>query len=159
MRKLQTVAALTLWCAFGCARRSSPQAGREALKNADLAFAEATAGRRLSGFSSFLAEDVLSIRPNLPVIRGRPELAQRWAALLNDPAMSITWQPLEAVVSDGGEMGFTVGTYQITRTEGHSRSSAGGGKYITIWKRQPDGSWKVAFDSGVQDTLPAKPAQ
>ena len=126
---------------------------------ADLAFAEATARRRLEGFSSFLAEDVMSIRPNTPVVKGSQALASRWAPMLNDPAMSITWQPLEAVISDDGSMGFTVGSYEITKSGGQGKSAAGTGKYVTIWKKQPDGSWKVVYDWGVEDTPPGKPAQ
>jgi len=75
---------------------------------------------------------------------------------LNDPARSITWQPLEAVISDDGSMGFTVGSYETARSGPQGRSVAGTGKYITIWKKQLDGSWKVVFDSGVQDAPPAK---
>ncbi len=119
---------------------------------ADLAFAQATAERRLEGFASFLADDVVTIRPNSPVIKGRKELTDRWARLLNDPAMSITWKPLQAVISDGGDMGYTVGSYEVTKTSGGNKTLAGSGKYITIWKKQPDGAWRVSFDSGVQDS-------
>jgi ketosteroid isomerase-like protein len=138
-------------------RRARPDA--EQLKQADLAFARATAERRLEGFSSFLSEDVMSIRPNMPVVEGTKALAGRWAPMLNDPAMSITWQPLEAVISDGGDMGFTVGSYEVAKSGPQGRSVDGTGKYITIWKRQLDGAWKVVFDSGVQDAPRAKASQ
>jgi ketosteroid isomerase-like protein len=31
------------------------------------------------------------------------------------------------------------------------------GRYLTVWKKQPDGSWKVVRDIGVQDPAPAGP--
>jgi len=121
---------------------------------ADRAFARATAERRLEGFASFLAREVISIRPNAAVINGEKVLADRWANLLNDPAMSITWKPLQAVISEAGDMGFTVGSYEVTKANGQGRTVAGTGKYVTIWSKQPDGAWKVVFDSGVQDAPP-----
>jgi ketosteroid isomerase-like protein len=96
----------------------------------------------------------MSIRPNSPVVHGKEGLTARWAKLLNDPAMSITWKPLQAVISEAGDMGFTVGSYQVTKANGQSRTVAGTGKYVTIWRKQPDGAWKVVFDSGVQDAPP-----
>ena len=35
----------------------------------------------------------------------------------------------------------------------------GSGKYLTVWRLQKDGSWKVEFDTGVPDTPPASPKQ
>jgi len=153
------MAVLFFLALVACSQSRRARPDPEQLKQADLAFARATAERRLEGFSSFLAEDVMSIRPNTPVVQGRKALADRWATMLNDPATSITWQPLEAVISDAGDMGFTVGSYEVAKSGPQGRSVAGTGKYITIWKKQPDGSWKVAYDSGVQDTPAPKASQ
>jgi ketosteroid isomerase-like protein len=154
MLKLITAVALTLAglnCGWSRAARPDPAA----LLKADRAFAQATAERRLEGFASFLEEDVTTIRPNSPVLKGKIALVERWTALLRDPASTITWKPLRAVISSSGDLGFTVGSYEVTKDNGHGRQAAGSGKYVTIWRKQPDGSWKVTFDSGVQDTPPA----
>ena len=160
MRVLAVVMAILSTLALAaCSPGGRAAADPEQLKQADLAFARATAERSLDGFSSFLAQDVMSLRPNLPVVKGRQQLTGLWAPMLNDPARSITWQPLDAGISDDGSMGFTLGSYEVTKNGPEGRSVAGTGKYVTIWKKQPDGAWKVAFDSGVQDTPPAKPPQ
>lgn len=155
-----TVHAVVVLCLVLCGctqtRRAAPDP--EPLKQADLAFAKATAEHRLEGFTSFLAADVMNIRPNTPVVKGSAALAGHWAPMLNDPGTTITWEPLEAVIAGSGDMGFTIGSYEVTKNGAGGKSVAGTGKYITIWKKQPDGSWKVAFDSGVQDAPPAKPA-
>jgi ketosteroid isomerase-like protein len=160
MRMLKVGTAVLFFLALvACSRSQRARPDPEQLKQADLAFARATAERGLEGFSSFLSEDVMSIRPNTPVVEGSKALAGRWAPMLNDPATSITWQPLEAVISDDGDMGFTVGSYEVAKSGPQGRSVAGTGKYITIWKKQPDGAWKVVFDSGVQDAPPAEAPQ
>lgn len=155
MRKILILAVLFL---TACSQRRAAKPDAAELKKADIEFARATAERRLEGFSSFLTEEVMSIRPNSPVVKGRQALADRWAAMLNNPATFITWQPLEAVISADGRMGFTVGSYEITKSGGKGKPVSATGKYVTIWGKQPDGAWKVVYDSGVQDAPPLKPA-
>jgi len=152
--KLITAVALTL-AGLNCGWSRPARPDPAALLKADRAFAQATAERRLEGFASFLEEDVTTIRPNSPVLKGKIALVERWSGLLQDPASSISWKPLRAVISSSGDLGFTVGSYEVTKDSGQGRQAAGSGKYVTIWRKQPDGSWKVAFDSGVQDTPPA----
>lgn len=147
MRPTTALLLAILSAALGFAATPDPSV----LLDADRAFAEATAKGRLEGFSSFLAEDTATLRPDLPVIRGRKAVAERWAPLLNNPAMSIRWQPLDATISSSGDLGYTIGAYEIVRS-GEGAGVVGTGKYVTIWKKQADGSWKVIFDSGVPDT-------
>ncbi len=148
-----TVAAGLLTACSGVRSGMNPQQ----LRDADLAFARATAERGLEGFRSFLAEDVMTIRPDIPVVKGAGAVAERWAPLLNDRSQSITWQPVEAVISPAGDMGFTVGTYEIRRSGGGASGAVRTGKYVTIWKREAGGRWRVAYDSGVQDAAPDVP--
>jgi ketosteroid isomerase-like protein len=60
----------------------------------------------------------------------------------------LAWAPIASGKS--GALGFTVGkaTFTGARPEDGWRST-----YVTIWRRQPDGTWKVLFDTGrpVQD--------
>jgi ketosteroid isomerase-like protein len=153
-RQKAAMAVLLSLLLASCTGSRRAQAGPEVLIQADRDFAQATAEHHLEGFRSFLAEEVTSIRPNSPIIRGKEGLAARWAQLLTDPATSITWKPMHAVISETGNMGFTLGSYELMRSSGPSRQQAGSGKYITIWKREAGGAWKVVFDSGVQDTPP-----
>lgn len=60
-------------------------------------------------------------------------------------------------ISEDGTLGFTVGHYMGTQTENGSAQAVASGKYVTIWAKQADGSWKVVFDSGVGDTKPSAP--
>ena len=55
-----------------------------------------------------------------------------------------------AVAAGGGDLGWTSGRYVATHTgpDGPVRSE---GRYVTVWRRQPDGTWKVDLDTGVPD--------
>jgi len=132
----------------------APTGDASALLAADQAFNDATAARGLDGFLSFLADDVSSLRPDRPILIGKQALADAWSSLLTNPILSIHWKPLAGSISAGGDLGYTIGSYEITRKDDQGKRIVGSGKYVTIWRRQSDGSWKVAFDSGVPDTPP-----
>jgi len=122
------------------------------LMQADRDFNDATAARGLEGFRSFLADNAGTLRADRPVIAGRQALAEAWRPLLSNPALAIHWGPLYGSLSSGGDMGYTVGSYEITRTGEKGKRVVATGKYVTIWRKQADGSWKVEFDSGVSDS-------
>jgi ketosteroid isomerase-like protein len=56
----------------------------------------------------------------------------------------LAWDPIASGVE--GELGYTVGKATYTPNKAGERSWAS--TYITIWRHQPDGSWKVLFDTG-----------
>jgi ketosteroid isomerase-like protein len=54
-----------------------------------------------------------------------------------------------------GDFGYTWGHF-----EGHSKDVNGNtvttsGRYITIWRKQPDGNWKVVLDAGANEPAAA----
>jgi ketosteroid isomerase-like protein len=140
-------------------RSAPPAANRDALLAADRAFDAATAEKNMDGFSSFLADNVSTLRADQPVLRGKGAMQQEWKALLENKSISLRWQPISAEISKSGDLGYTVGSYTITRTDEKGSAIVGTGKYLTVWRLQKDGSWKVEFDTGVPDTPPASSRQ
>jgi len=133
--------------------QAAAQPDPAALMKADRAFSDAAA-KGLEEFGKFVAEEVSTLRPDVPIITGKKAFSERWAPLLTDPNMSIRWEPVTAAISDAGDLGYTVGTYEVRRREPEGLRVVATGKYVTIWKLQGDGSFKVVFDSGVQDAPP-----
>jgi ketosteroid isomerase-like protein len=138
----------------GCAQKANLEAAKAAIMDADTQFSKVTGDKRLEGFASFLAEDVTTIRADQPVVQGKQAMAERWSRLLNDPAMAIEWKPQVARVASSGDFGYTIGSYRVTRSDAQGQRVVSTGKYVTIWQKQADGSWKVVHDSGVADTSP-----
>ena len=50
-----------------------------------------------------------------------------------------------------GDLGYTVGRFESTRKNDKGETIVTRGTYITIWEKQPDGSWKVVGDTGSAD--------
>jgi hypothetical protein len=59
----------------------------------------------------------------------------------------LSWTPEFADVSTLGELGYTWGRYDLSMPGKPVRH----GTYVTVWKRQPDGGWKIALDGGSAD--------
>ncbi len=60
------------------------------------------------------------------------------------------YEPGEAFVSESGDLGYTIGRWR-TVTAGDPDSIVGSGNYLTVWRKDESGDWKVAADIGNSD--------
>jgi ketosteroid isomerase-like protein len=59
----------------------------------------------------------------------------------------LEWAPAVAEVAASGDLGYTSGPWRYT-VKGDDKPSAFG-HYLTVWKKQADGHWKVLVDHGI----------
>ena len=111
----------------------------DVLKDADRAFAALSAKQGPNAaFQAFAAPNVTILNAAQP--HATPEqLGKRFPS-----GLQIAWEPDEAVISAGGDFGYTMGHATLTEDGKISKS-----RYVTIWRKQPDGSWKFILDGGV----------
>lgn len=132
-----------------------PDLEREAaaVEAADRAFAEAVKLRDRALFASFIAEDATFLGGGLT--QGRDAIVVDWGIFFvaGGPA-TITWEPHTVEVATSGDMAYTLGDFEVRAVgpDGQPRMSTG--TYVSIWRKSPDGSWKVVVDGGT----PPKPA-
>jgi len=72
-----------------------------------------------------------------------------------NPNVQLTWSPSKVQVSDDGTLGYTWGRYDFTSKGKDGKVDTSSGIYLTIWRRQADGSWKFVYDGSPQ--IPADP--
>lgn len=108
--------------------------------DADLAFA------RLAGDSGAAIAFERWASPDAHMYAGGGILIQGPRAIGRVVSAPATWKwhPVAAGASEDGSMGWTVGEAVITTADGHSGPS----KYLTVWKRQPDGAIRFITDGG-----------
>ena len=70
------------------------------------------------------------------------------APMLTRTGDRFTWEPDTAVVAASGDLGYTLGHYTIIGEGEQAGDTVGRGNYVTVWQKQPDGSWKIAVDIG-----------
>ncbi|MHB1223898.1 MAG: YybH family protein [Gemmatimonadaceae bacterium] len=90
-------------------------------------------------FRHYMAPDGVLLGPAPTVACGPASLAD---APAGEPG-ALTWTPRLAHVAASGDLGFTIG---VATSRNGARISHS--KYLTIWKRQPDGQWRFVADGG-----------
>ncbi len=116
-----------------------PHLAAPELEAADLAFAADAKARGAEGWASWFAPDGWMWRKT-GKIEGAA-IAETMKPLLSSGTLA--WAPIAS--GTAGTLGYTVGkaTFTGTAPDDHWKSS-----YVTLWKQQPDGAWKVLFDTG-----------
>jgi ketosteroid isomerase-like protein len=142
IRKHALLACL-LW-ATACGGAPSADAAGEEMLAADRAFASATAERGIEGWLEYFADDGAVYRAD-EIARGRDAIRRVTGPLLADTTVRLVWEPDEAVAAPDGRFGYTSGPYRLVRLA--DDSMLGHGRYLTVWRRTPEG-WKVVADIG-----------
>jgi len=123
--------------------------GKMVLFDLEARFAKDVLARGGAAFAAWFAEDGVALGNGVAPLVGRVAIAK--SAKWDPKAYQLTWTPTEAVMGPSGDVGWTWGHF-----EGHSKDASGNpitttGRYITIWRKQADGSWKVALDAGANE--------
>jgi ketosteroid isomerase-like protein len=146
-------------CLAACEQQpQNPSEARAAeetsLRTVDLQWSEAASKRGADEFVRYFADGAIFLPPNLPAMTSRDAI-QRWASqLMSNPGFSVSWQPTKVGVSREGDLGYTSGIYELNLTGANGKAVSDHGKYLTVWKKQADGSWRVVADTFNSD-LPA----
>lgn len=92
---------------------------------------------------------------NRPPIIGKEEATARFgrgAEGNGDPKKNVlSWAPDFADVSTDGTLGTTDGRWTFTGDDGKGGAIRLTGRYITTWKKDKAGAWKVLQDMGTTD--------
>jgi ketosteroid isomerase-like protein len=129
-------------------------ADERAVREADAGWSQAAAAKDVEGFLSFLAEDNLRLPPNAPMLTGKESPRKSVSEMVASPGFAVGWQATKVEASRGGDLAYSVGTYELTMNDAKGKPVTDHGKYLTVWKKQPDGQWKVVADIYNSD-LPA----
>jgi ketosteroid isomerase-like protein len=129
----------------GCTSTPAAAPNPSVLMQADRAFAADVAGGGADAWAAWFAEDGAMIQEGAGEIRGRDAIRSA-VAYLDQPGPSLTWAPTRADIAASGDLGWTTGTWEVRSSP--DAAPSGRGLYVSIWRKQPDGSWKVVMDLG-----------
>lgn len=135
----------------GCSHTATPgtrEADARALRDGELAaFVKDWAGRDSTRIAAHYTDDGNLIVPNVPMMTGKDAISSGMKGALADPSWSLALQPVQVEVSRAGDLGYTRGTYVLTASDPASKKIATEkGRFVAIFRKQPDGSWKAIQD-------------
>jgi ketosteroid isomerase-like protein len=144
-------AALLLTALFldGCATADAHR-DAEVLMQADRDFNVAVAQRRLDAWAEHFAPNGSQMSESGKLVTGDSAIRAHMAPAFGDSNFRLEWEPLRAEISNGGKLGTTWGRWTAHGVR-DGREEITTGNYVTVWRKQPDGSWKIVFDTGDSD--------
>jgi hypothetical protein len=120
------------------------------LEDADRAFAKASAARGADAWAAIFEARGSLYRDGDGLLTGPDVIRTAMARTL--ARVHLAWEPTAGRLAFTNDIGITVGKY--TATDPDTARVTGRGSYITVWRRQRDGSWKILFDTGRPENRP-----
>jgi ketosteroid isomerase-like protein len=118
----------------------APADARSQVFATERAFAKTMADRNLAAFATHIADDAVFFSGPEPR-RGKAEVIEWWSRFFGagTPA-PFSWEPDQVEVVSG----------TLAWSTGPVRDPQGRvvGRFNSIWRREPDGHWRIVFDKG-----------
>ena len=143
--------------AAAAAPKPDVEAERAAIRAADIEMSDATVARNVDAFLAHLSEDVSFLPENGPTAAGKAAVRELWAAFFAPSGPTLSWQPTRAEVSQSGDLGVSTGAYELKARDPEGKPVTRRGRYLTVWRKHKEGSWRVVFDSGCSCAPPPGP--
>lgn len=141
------VISLALTIATGRGEESSGEDALHSLVQAEKNFAQMSVEKSIrDAFLANLAEEGIVFDPG--PVNGKQLYQKRPAS-----NAQLTWQPIFADVARAGDLGYTTGPWEYKKNKADEKPVAYG-QFLSVWKKQSDGTWKVVLDGGIDTPAP-----
>lgn len=131
-----------------------PAALREELLQADRDFAALAFDQGVAqAYARYIAADAVQLPDGGMPLSGKQAILENVEASIGDMEFSLSWDPVDALVSASGEFGYTWGFYYLETPGNDGQLYAYEGKYANVWRRNA-GGWEVLLDISNQNEPP-----
>ena len=108
-------------------------------------FAEMAGEKGIPAAFIHFADDNAVILRNNRIIRGKDSI-RIWFSKQSYSNVSLKWKPDYIEVSGSGDLAYTYGKYTYSSIDSTGKAVYSNGIFHTVWKKQPDGSWRYVWD-------------
>jgi uncharacterized protein (TIGR02246 family) len=140
-----------LACAETKAKDDSVLEASAAIEAANTKFSKAFERGDSKAISGMYTSDAIAFPPESEMIQGNEAIAEFWNATRNSGVTSVTLATLD--VDRDGDIAYEVGKVFLTILAEGKEPTTASAKYVVVWKRQVDGSWKLHRD--IWNSLPS----
>jgi len=146
----------------GCSDTPAPApdtsaADQKAIKDGEVAWSADYASKDADKIVSHYADDASLMIADLPLMKGKDAIRAGLKELLADKNLALSFTTSSVDSSKGGDLAYSQGTYSMTSTSPKTKKPVTEvGKYVTVYRKQADGSWKAVADINNADA-PAAP--
>jgi len=145
-----SMALVLLGFVLSCAKDPQPPADRRAadeatIRGLDSAWVKALAAKNQDQALSYYADSAVLLAPGAPLASGKAAIGAAWAGLAALPGFALAFAPTNIDVS--GDRAYEIGTYELTTNDKTGKPQTTKAKYVVVWGRQADGSWRALVDA------------
>ncbi len=127
----------------------------KAIRDLEAANVQAFAAKDIDKIGALYADDASIFAPDAPVINGMAAIKAGLSPQLKDKNFFLTFASDKVEIAKSGDLGYAQGSLTYTMTDPKTKKVlAGKGKYVTVYKKQPDGEWKAVADIWNDDAPP-----
>jgi ketosteroid isomerase-like protein len=138
--------------------RADTAAAANEVKQTEAGMLAAFKARDAAKLTSYYADDAVVATPERAAANGRAAIAGITGDDLKDPGFSLDFTNERTEVAASGDLAFTRGSFRVTYTDPATRKvQNGAGNYVTVFRKQDDGSWKAVADYAVPGAAEASP--
>ena len=127
-----------------CGRQASDARAtdEEAIHRAEIDAVRALNAKDIEGYMATYPEGSTWLPPNGPTLSGPDAIRKVVSQLIVDPSLAFRVQPTTVEVSRAGDLAYLVGSYELTLSDPKGNPVTDRGKYVEVWRKYPDNTWK-----------------
>jgi len=145
---------ICLLAAPACQPDLDLEAERAALFHADESWAAAAEAGDLDRLFGYWTEDAVIYPPVGPTVEGLDAIRAFVQMVRAQPGFSLTWTPTGAEVAGKADVGYTYGSWRRTVDGPDGTPTVNDGSYVSIWRKQADGTWRCSVEISQLGGLP-----
>ena len=117
------------------------------IRAADQDFVKCAEAKDLDKCMSLYADDAVLLASGAPAANGKDGIRKFIQGLLAAPGLKLTVNTTSVMVARSGDLAIDQGTVDATITDKKGKPVTSTSQYVLVWKKMPDGSWKIAADT------------
>jgi uncharacterized protein (TIGR02246 family) len=146
----------------GCTQTPAPvdpaaarDAAVKAVRDLEAAWVKDANSRDPEKWVAYYADDATVVQANYPVAKGKDAIRSALKQTVTDPALALNFRADVIEVSASADLAYAQGSYEMTTTDPNTKMPVTErGKYLTVYRKQADGSWKAVEDMQSPDGPP-----
>ena len=127
-------------------------ADEAAIRAIDAAWTKAAESKDIAGTTAVYADNAVLMAPGAPIMTGKEAVTKGWTGMMADKNFALSFGPTKVEVSKGGDLAYELGDYSLTMSDKKGKAQTSKGKYVVVWGKQADGSWKALVDAPTTTT-------
>jgi uncharacterized protein (TIGR02246 family) len=122
-------------------------AGEAAIRELDADLQKAIAASDAAKAAAFFDDAATVMVPGQPAAQGGDHVAREFTGLMALPGFAFTFTPETVMVARSGEMAYEYGNYSMTYNDKSGKPATTDARYVVVWTKAADGSWKILLDA------------